>query len=95
MAISGQASSRLGVNTVINSSSVSISTAAFGVQTYQIRVASSTNAYIKVGDGTPTAGTGDVLMPANSWDYFTVTPGQKLATIHAGTGGILSVTEMS
>jgi hypothetical protein len=96
MGISGQASSRLGVNTVIATSVGSQATAAFGVQTYQVRVATNAQpAFIKIGDGTPTAGTGDVLMPANCWDYFTVTPGQKLAAVHAGTPGSLSVTEQS
>jgi hypothetical protein len=96
MSLSGQASSRLGVNTVIATSAGSQATAAFGAQTYQVRVATNAQpAFIKIGDGTPTASSGDVLMPANCWDYFTVTPGQKLAAVHAGTPGSLSVTEQS
>jgi hypothetical protein len=96
MAITGQASSRLGVTTVITMSAGSQATAAFGTQTYQVRVATSAQpAFIKIGDGTPTAGTGDVLMPANCWDYFTVTPGQKLAVIQAGSQGTISITEQS
>jgi hypothetical protein len=95
MSISGQASSRLGVTTVIATSVGSQATAAFGVQTYQVRVAATTSSFIKIGDGTPSASSGDVLIPANCWDYFTVTPGQKLAAVHAGTPGSLSVTEQS
>ena len=75
MAITGQASSRLGITTVIATSVGSQATAAFGVQTYQVRVAATTASFIKISDGTPSASSGDVLMPANSWDYFTVTPG--------------------
>jgi hypothetical protein len=34
-------------------------------------------------------------MGANQIDYFTVTPGQKLAVLQAGTAGKVSVTEMT
>jgi hypothetical protein len=99
MSISGQASSRLGVNTVITMSLTSIATAAFGAQTYQIRVATSAQpAFIKIFDATgpaSTASTSDVLIPANCWDYFTVTPGQKLAVVQAGSQGSISITEQS
>jgi hypothetical protein len=87
---------RAGVTTVITMSVGSQATPAFGAQTYIIRVATSGQpAFIKISDGTPTAGTGDVLVGANVVDYFTVTPGQKLATVQAGTAGTISITEMS
>jgi hypothetical protein len=87
---------RCGVNTVITMSAGSQATAAFGAQTYLIRVATGAQpAFIKIGDGTPTAGTGDVILGTNQIDYFTVTPGQKLATVQAGTAGTISIIEMS
>lgn len=99
MAITGQASSRLGVTTVITMSAGSQATAAFGSQTYQVRVATSAQpAFIKIFDATSpssTASSSDVLVPANCWDYFTVTPGQKLAVVQAGSQGSISVTEQS
>jgi hypothetical protein len=99
MALSGQASSRLGVTTVITMSAGSQATAAFGSQTCQVRVSTSAQpAFIKIFDTTgpaSTASTNDVLIPANCWDYFTVTPGQKLAVIQGGAQGQTSITEMS
>lgn len=86
---------RVGVNTVITMSAGSQATSAFGPQTYLIRVATSGQpAFIKIGDGTPTAANTDVVLGANDHDYFVVTPGQKLAVIQGGTQGTLSVTEM-
>ena len=90
-----QESSRLSTNTTFTLSGSSQATAAFGVQTRQVRVATTGQpAFIVVGDGTPTAAATDPIMPANYVDYFTVTPGQKLACLQAGTAGSLSVTEM-
>jgi hypothetical protein len=89
-------SSRLGANTNFTLSGSSQATAAFGPQTYQVRVATAGQpAFIRVGDGTPTVTAGDPLMPANWVDYLTVTPGQKLACLQAGTAGTLSVTEIA
>jgi hypothetical protein len=34
-------------------------------------------------------------MPADWVDYITVTPGQKIAVLQAGTAGLLSVTEIA
>jgi hypothetical protein len=88
-------SSRLGATTVFTLSGSSQASAAFGAETFQIRIATSGQpAYIKVDDGTPTTTTSDALMPANWIDYVTVTPGQKIAVLQAGTAGLISVTEI-
>jgi Tfp pilus tip-associated adhesin PilY1 len=87
---------RLGTTTVFTLSGSSQASAAFGAQTYCIRVATGDQpAHIDIGDGTPTATTSDPIMPKDSVDYFTVTPGQKIAVLQAGTAGSLSVTEMA
>jgi hypothetical protein len=89
-------SSRLGTNTTFTLSGSSQATAAFGAQTYQVRVAAGAQpAYLRIDDGTPQAAATDALMPANTIDYFTVTPGQKAAVLQAGAAGTLSVTEMA
>jgi hypothetical protein len=89
-------SARLAANTNITMSASSQATGAFGTQTYQIRVAVGAQpAFIKIGDGTPTATTSDPQMGANTIDYFTVTPGQKLAVLQAGTAGVISITEVT
>jgi hypothetical protein len=85
---------RLGTNTTFTLAGASQATPAFGTQTYLIRCAnlSGVVAYIKVGDGTPTASAADVGVPNGTEAYFVVTPGQKCAVF--GASGTFSVTEM-
>jgi hypothetical protein len=67
---------------------------AFGAQTYVIRIATGAQpAYFEIG-ANPTATSADSLIGANVVDYFTVTPGQKIAVLEAGTAGAFSVTEL-
>jgi hypothetical protein len=91
-----QSSSRLGATQNFTLTAASQASAAFGPETFQIRVATNDQpAYIKIGDGTPTATANDVLMPAGWVDYFTVTPGQAIAVLQAGTAGKISITEIA
>ena len=66
---------------------------AFGNDTILIRVAVTTDCYIKISDA-PTATTSDTLLPAGSIDYFMVEPGQKAAFIRNSADGVATVTEM-
>lgn len=85
-------SCRLGTTQTISyDSSVSASN-AFGSQTYQIRVVSNSACHIKIGDGSQTATTSDPFLPAEFPEYFTVTPGQKIAAIKAATAGLVTAT---
>jgi hypothetical protein len=88
--------SRQGTVTNFTMSGTSQATAAFGSQTYRIRVSTSGQpAYVLIGDGTPTASaTVGTLIPATWAMEFAVTPGQKLAVLQAGTAGSCSVTEL-
>lgn len=89
-------SARFGIanNVVVATTSTSTASAAFGSQTYQVRVAAPASCFIKVGDGTPTAATTDALLP-NTWvDYVTVSPGQRIAVFSA-TIQTVSVTEIT
>ncbi|MCC6779770.1 MAG: hypothetical protein IT537_24580 [Hyphomicrobiales bacterium] len=91
----GVESGRLGAAQNIATSTTSAASAAFAANTYQIRVCADVATRIRIGDGTPTAVAADTLVPASLPEYFTVTPGQKIAAI-LGTGtGNLSVTEMA
>ena len=89
-------SARLGVvnNVAVATTSTSAASSAFGQQTYQIRVATSAVAFIKISEGTPTATTSDALMPANWESYFIVTPGQKIAAF-SPTIQTISVVEVT
>lgn len=103
-----QSSSRQGASQNVAFAAAGGASAAstvFGSQTYQIRVSVSGTGFIagtggvriRIGDGTPAAVATDVflsnLSPA---EYFSVSPGQKIAVLgnDAGTGN-LSVTEMA
>ena len=97
-----QTSSRIVNAQVVQvSSAVAVASAAFGPQTYQIRVISPIAVWVAVGNS-PTAtvqSAGSVFLAANtaSGDYFTVTPGQSISCISlsSATTGTVSVAEMS
>jgi len=92
-------SSRLQTNNVFTLTTASQSTATFGPQTRQIRVATNSQvvgAFIKVGEASGvTASSGnDAMIGSNVVDYLTVTPGQKAAVTGQTAAGILTITEM-
>ncbi len=62
-----------------------------GIQ--KVRVVVTTAAYIKIGVG-PTATSSDVYLPADSVEYFSVNPGEKVSAIQVASGGTLHVTEV-
>jgi len=86
-------SSRQGVSQGITIAASSTASTAFGSQTFQVLLSTTTACNFRIGDGTPTAVATDTYLPPNFPLYFTVTPGQKVAVI--GTTGTLSVTEIS
>ena len=95
-----QPSSRIGPSQAVTISTGSAASTAFGTQTYQIRIAcqltAGSSVFYRVGDGTPTAVTTDALLPVNTIEYVTVTPGQKIAVIGcAAAAGSLSVSEIT
>jgi hypothetical protein len=91
-----ETSSRIGVSSALAvSSTASATTAAFGAQTYQVRVSATVAAFVNVGDGaTPAVTTSSAFLPANSFDYFTVSPGQRASALGQGAAGSVTVTEM-
>jgi hypothetical protein len=91
--------SRIGSSSIFTLTTASQATSALGSQTYEVRVATNgsvTTCFIRTGDGTVTADTtSGAILGANVVDYFTVTPGQKVAVIGGTAAGLVSVTEMS
>lgn len=69
-------------------------TTAFGTGTQKVRVVTTSAAYIKISSS-PTATSSDVYMPADSPEYFTVNPGEKVSAIQVSSGGTLHVTQVS
>lgn len=87
-------SSKLGtVNNITITTSASTPSAAFGSQTYQIRIACPVAVNYKV-DSAPTAAATDALLPANWVEYVKVTPGQKVAVFATSTGTV-SIVEIT
>lgn len=63
---------------------------------YEVRVVSTTNAWLNVGDApVATAGDGSIFLPAGVVEYFHVSPGQQVAAIQDSTGGTLCVGFMT
>ena len=90
-----RSSSRLGAAQDVAIGAASAASAAFGAQTYQVRVAATSACRIRIGDGTPNALATDSYLPADRPEYFTCTPGQKIAVIQEAGGGKLTVTEVA
>jgi hypothetical protein len=63
-----------------------------GVQ--KVRVCATSACYIAIGVS-PTATTASVYMPANTVEYFTIGPGEKVSAIQLAAAGTLHVTEVA
>jgi hypothetical protein len=88
-----QQSGRLGVTQAVAYTGTSAqATNPFGAETWQVRVVANSACHVTIGDGDQAATTGDPFVPANIPEYFTVTPGQKIAAIRAATDGLITAT---
>lgn len=87
---------RLGVvnNVSVATTSTAAASAAFGSQTYQIRVCATAACFVKVSEATPTAAATDAYLPPNWEMYLLVSPGQKISAFSA-TIQTVSVVEIS
>ncbi len=93
---------RLGTvnNVTIATTSTAVASTAFGAQTYQIRVAAPAACFALVvtpltaSTTDATAATTSALIPANSPEYFKVSPGQKLSVFSATTQ-VISCVEVT
>jgi hypothetical protein len=79
----------------------SAASAAFGSQTYWIRVcatgviSATSGVRIIIGDGTPTATATVTLLPLGWVEIIAVSPGQKIAALsNDAVAGSLSITEL-
>lgn len=71
-------------------SSTSSASSAFGSQTRQIRLVSTSACHYAIGSSATTT---DVFLPANTIEYITVTPGQTIAAIRASSNGLITATD--
>lgn len=89
-------SKRLGTNQTITMSGSSQQSTAFGAQTFAIRLATAGQpAFFEIGASPAASASTSPVMPANTSELFTVTPGQKVAVLEAGTAGAISITELT
>ena len=66
--------------------------AAVGLNTTIVRIVVTTAAYYKVG-AAPEATTADVYLAADTIEYTSIRPGEKVSAIQVSSGGNLHVTE--
>lgn len=67
-------------------------TNAVSAGTKRVRVVVTSAAYVKYGVS-PTATTSDVYMAADSPEYVTIAPGEKVSAVQVSAAGTLHVTE--
>jgi len=85
-------------NIALSGNAASTPSTDFTAETFQIRVATTLAGWLRIGDNKadPTAAIGDTFVPTGVVDYFTVTPGQRMAFISTSTStGNCSLTEMA
>ena len=66
---------------------------ALSSETIIVRVQSDVACYLAFGDN-PTATNTDLVLPANTVEYFGVAPGSKVAVLQVGGAGFLNIVEM-
>lgn len=57
------------------------------------RLYSTTDCYIKIGQGAQTATSSHMFLPASTVEYFAIHPGDFIAAIRATADGTLYITE--
>lgn len=66
---------------------------AFGAQTYQVMLVSTSGCNVQIGDGVQTASaTTSLYLPADFPLVVDVTPGQRISAIKAATNGLVTAT---
>lgn len=87
---------RMGTVHKLTAGAASSQSAAFGAQTYAVRIASADNAFhFRVGKGAQTAVTTDSICPGAWAENIIVHPGEQIAVIRAGASDAnVTVTEL-
>lgn len=87
---------RNGVNQKFAYTATAASSAAFGAQTYAIRIMTSSNCWYLVGQS-PTANTtgNGVYLPSGTVECIRVAPGEKISVVADSSGGNASITELT
>lgn len=94
MTKSQTATGRIGVTQEVTVGAASSASAAFGSQTYEIRICATNACRYIVGDATPTALATSAYLPAGVIEVVVCSPGQKIAVIQESVAGKLSIAEL-
>jgi len=70
----------------------SAASTAFSSETFKIRVKVTSDCRIRINQS-PTAVSTDTYMSAGDTEWFTCSPGEKIACIQVSAAGIMNVTE--
>jgi hypothetical protein len=95
MFIQWQRSSRPGtIQTIAYTNNSAAASNAFGGETFQVRLCATSDCLYKIGDGAQTAADDNtsVFLPARTFEFVTVTPGQRIAAIRKGSDGLVTAT---
>jgi hypothetical protein len=87
-----QSASRVGVTQTIAYNTSAAIANAFSSETFQLRLVADSACCYRIGDGAQTATTSDPFLPANTIEYVTVSPGQRISVIKAATEGLVTAT---
>lgn len=84
---------RLGTNQTLTSGAAAVNSAAFGSHIRKVRVATTADCHIAIGDGV-VATTADPLLTAQTTEVFVTSTGERLSVIQETAGGTVTVTEL-
>ena len=78
----------------ITTGATAVTSAAWGAQTYAIRLACTAACHVEFGGAAATANS-MLLNPSSYGEYFKVQPGATLSVIQDSAAGKLSITEVA
>ena len=81
--------------TITTSGTTATTTDAVQDGIYVVRVHATAACFVAIEDGTATAATSDMFMPAGATEYFQIRPGERVAAIQSTAAGTVYVSEMT
>lgn len=76
----------------ITSSGTSVQSTAISDNIFYVRIASDADCHLEIGVN-PTATTSSIYLPADDYEYFKISPGEKIAVIGSVNLYITQLTE--
>lgn len=86
---------RLGTAQTVAFTGTAGNSAAVGDGINKVRVTVTAAAYIVIGKDATATGSTNTYMPADSPEYLTIMPGERVSAIQVSSGGNLHVTEIN